>query len=171
MQERLELSIDRIREIGLESKLQKEYQSYFEKVAEFLLMIEENRQWILEGNLLTASMEELEARNRKLYEDVLPGNYETSYANPQYAVGVLGTEMGQFLAALYAEMRSLIVASYENDMYSIVIRAELFLEIYGMFLEACEDVAATLNKIKEVGCKVGISICPDTPVSDLVPYL
>ena len=140
MQERLELSIDRIREIGLESKLQKEYQSYFEKVAEFLLMIEENRQWILEGNLLTASVEELEARNRKLYEDVLPGNYETSYANPQYAVGVFGTEMGQFLAALYAEMRSLIVASYENDMYSIVIRAELFLEIYGMFLEACEDV-------------------------------
>ena len=102
MQERLELSIDRIREIGLESKLQKEYQSYFEKVAEFLLMIEENRQWIVEGNLLTASMEELEARNHKLYEDVLPGNYETSYANPQYAVGIFGTEMGQFFAALYA---------------------------------------------------------------------
>ena len=38
-------------------------------------------------------------------------------------------------------------------------------------LEACGDVAATLNKIKEVGCKVGISICPDTPVSDLIPYL
>lgn len=140
MQERLELSFDRIKEIELDKKLGKEYQDYFEKVASFLLMIEENRQWITEGNLLTASMEELEARNHKLYEDVLPGNYETSYANPQYAVGMFGTEMGQFLAALYAEMRSLIVASYENDMYSIVIRTELFLEIYGMFLEACEDV-------------------------------
>ena len=140
MQERLELSIDRIREIVLEKKLQKEYQSYFEKVAEFLLKIEENRQWIAEGNLLTASMEELETRNRKLYEDILPENYETSYANPQYAVGMFGSEMGQFFAALYAEMRSLIVASFENDIDSIVIRAELFLEIYGMFLEACEDV-------------------------------
>lgn len=140
MQERLELSFDRIKEIELDKKLGKEYQDYFEKVASFLLMIEENRQWIMEGNLLTASMEELEARNHKLYEDILPGNYETSYANPQYAVGMFGTEMGQFLAALYAEMRSLIVASYENDMYSIVIRTELFLEIYGMFLEACEDV-------------------------------
>ena len=140
MQERLELSFDRIKEIELDKKLGKEYQDYFEKVASFLLMIEENRQWIVEGNLLTASMEELEARNHKLYEDILPGNYETSYANPQYAVGMFGTEMGQFLAALYAEMRSLIVASYENDMYSIVIRTELFLEIYGMFLEACEDV-------------------------------
>ena len=44
-------------------------------------------------------------------------------------------------------------------------------DLITIHLEACEDVAATLNKIKEVGCKVGISICPDTPVSDLVPYL
>lgn len=140
MQERLELSMDRIREIVLEKKLQKEYQSYFEKVADFLLMIEENRQWVLEGNLTTAAIEELENRNHRLYEDILPDNYEISYANPQYAVSVFGMEMGQFLAALYAEMRSLIVASYENDMDSIVIRTELFLEIYGMFIEACEEV-------------------------------
>lgn len=44
-------------------------------------------------------------------------------------------------------------------------------DLITVHLEACEDVAATLNKIKEVGCKVGISICPDTPVSDLIPYL
>ena len=72
MQERLELSIDRIREIGLESKLQKEYQSYFEKVAEFLLMIEENRQWILEGNLLTASVEELRMFFREIMKQAMP---------------------------------------------------------------------------------------------------
>ena len=44
-------------------------------------------------------------------------------------------------------------------------------DLITIHLEACEDVTATLNKIKEVGCKVGISICPDTPVVDLVPYL
>ena len=44
-------------------------------------------------------------------------------------------------------------------------------DLITIHLEACGDVAATLNKIKEVGCKVGISICPDTPVSDLIPYL
>ena len=37
--------------------------------------------------------------------------------------------------------------------------------------EACEDVDATIAKIREAGVKVGISICPDTPVSVLVPYL
>ena len=139
MLERLELSIERIKEIKTENKLQQEYQNYFEKVGDFLLQIEENRQWIQAGNLKKASMEELEARNYKLYEDILPDNYDISYANPQYSVSVFGKEMGQFLAAVYAELRSLIVASFENDLESIVIRMELFLEIYGMFLDSCED--------------------------------
>ena len=38
-------------------------------------------------------------------------------------------------------------------------------------LEACKDVDVTLDKIRECGCKVGISICPDTPVTDLEPYM
>ena len=139
MLERLELSIERIKEIKTENKLQQDYQNYFEKVGDFLLQIEENRQWIQAGNLKKASMEELEARNYKLYEDILPDNYDISYANPQYSVSVFGKEMGQFLAAVYAELRSLIVASFENDMESIVIRMELFLEIYGMFLDSRED--------------------------------
>ena len=91
MKERLELSFDRIKEIASEKKLQKEYQSYFEKVAEFLLMVEENRRWIQDGKLVSASMEELAVRNHKLYEDILPENYEVSFSNPQYAVSVFGT--------------------------------------------------------------------------------
>lgn len=37
--------------------------------------------------------------------------------------------------------------------------------------EACEDVRATINKIKEAGVKVGISICPETPAEVLDEYL
>ena len=150
MVERLQLSLDRIKEIKTEKKLRKEYQDYFEKVAEFLLQIEENRQWILAGNLQFASMEELEAKNNKLYEDILPDNYATSYANPQYAVSVFGKEMGQFLAAIYAELRSLIAAAYENDINSIIIRTELFLEIYGMFMDACEEIQMDGENAKAV---------------------
>ena len=69
MLERLQLSLDRIKEIKIEKKLRKEYQDYFETVAEFLLQTEEERQWILAGNLQIASLEELEAKNYKLYED------------------------------------------------------------------------------------------------------
>ena len=150
MLERLQLSLDRIKEIKTEKKLRKEYQKYFETVAEFFLQIEQERQWILAGNLQIASLEELEAKNNKLYEDILPDNYDTSYANPQYAVSVFGKEMGQFLAAIYAELRSLIAAAYENDINSIIIRTELFLEIYGMFLDACEEIQMDGEETKVV---------------------
>ncbi len=43
-------------------------------------------------------------------------------------------------------------------------------DLVTIHLEACEDVHATIAKIKECGLKVGISICPDTPVSALETY-
>lgn len=44
-------------------------------------------------------------------------------------------------------------------------------DLITIHLEACEDVDATIEKIRECGCKVGISICPDTPVSALENYV
>ena len=38
-------------------------------------------------------------------------------------------------------------------------------DIVTIHLEACEDVNATIEKIRECGMKVGLSICPETPVS------
>ncbi len=37
--------------------------------------------------------------------------------------------------------------------------------------EACEDIGATIDKIRENGCKAGISISPDTDVSVLEPWV
>ena len=44
-------------------------------------------------------------------------------------------------------------------------------DLITVHLEACEDVEATLAKIRECGCKVGISISPDTPVASLEKYV
>lgn len=43
-------------------------------------------------------------------------------------------------------------------------------DLITIHLEACEDVDATIAKIRECDMKVGISICPDTPVDELEPY-
>ena len=42
-------------------------------------------------------------------------------------------------------------------------------DIVTIHLEACEDVNATIAKIRECGMKVGLSICPETPVSKCRP--
>ena len=44
-------------------------------------------------------------------------------------------------------------------------------DIITVHLEACGDVEATLLKIKECGCKVGLSIKPATPVAEVMPWL
>ena len=44
-------------------------------------------------------------------------------------------------------------------------------DIITVHVEACEDVKATLNKIKECGKKAGLSIKPKTPVSAIYEYL
>ena len=44
-------------------------------------------------------------------------------------------------------------------------------DIITVHVEACQDVEATLKKIKDCGKGVGLSIKPKTPVSDIIKYL
>lgn len=44
-------------------------------------------------------------------------------------------------------------------------------DLVTVHLEACEDVSATIEKIKECKMKAGLSICPDTPAEAVEPYL
>lgn len=44
-------------------------------------------------------------------------------------------------------------------------------DIITVHLEACEDLAATVDAIHACGARAGISIKPGTPVEELIPYL
>ncbi len=109
------------------------FAEYFTKVAEFLVLMDETKGFLAAGGLQEASLEELLERNHRLYEEIQPNNYETSYLNPAYAVKMLGQEFGAILAFLYTEMRSIIGFVYEDRLDEVVIRMELFLEVYGAF--------------------------------------
>ena len=49
--------------------------------------------------------------------------------------------------------------------------ARIGADIITVHIEACKDVKATLKAIRDAGCKVGLSIKPDTPTEELFPYL
>lgn len=134
LEERWLLALERISAIGEEELTEKAFAEYFAKVAEFILLIEENRKFLQTDGLQKASTEELLARNHSLYGDILPENYENSYANPAYSVKCFGEEFGRLLAVLYKEMRSMIGFVYEDRLMELVIRAELFVEIYAAFV-------------------------------------
>ncbi|MCM1100641.1 MAG: aminopeptidase [Clostridium sp.] len=140
---------ERIREIAVERRDGDAFSDYFATVAEFVLLVEREARFPAEGGLNTASLEELRARNEALYEDVLPARYGRSYANPAYAVERLGEEFGAMLSFLYREMRSLIPFVYEGQEEAVVIRLELFVEVYGAFACARQD-SSGLPKAEEI---------------------
>ncbi len=44
-------------------------------------------------------------------------------------------------------------------------------DILTVHLEACEDVAGTLKKIRETGMKAGLALCPETELEKAEPFL
>ncbi len=133
MEERFMLAKERIQEIGKENLLPEEYQIYFAKAARFLELICETWSFVESGEIRKCSLEELKKRNKALYEDVLPENYESSYGNPTYCAQVFGKEYGSFLSLLYAELRGAIPYVFERRLSNVVMRMELLLEVYGSF--------------------------------------
>ncbi len=140
-EERFLLAWERIGQIPQEGRCEEPYRSYFAKMAEFALLMKETWDFVADGALYRASMEELQEKNHKLYEDILPENYGHSYADPDFAAVCFGKEMGQPLSFLCAELRGMIAAAYEQSMSDMLIRMELLLEVYQAFLCAAQEEA------------------------------
>lgn len=139
LSERLELACERLANIDEEHLKDEAFDDYFHTVKGFLSDIIDTYNWSISGGKDSDSLDKLKERIHKLYEDILPENYDKSYANPTVAVERLGKSLGQLLSCLYFELRSLIPSVYEGSLFDLVIRLELFLEIYGAFVSADED--------------------------------
>ena len=131
--ERYEIAINRVKEISTEDTVLEPYKTYFRKSAEFILMLDELYSLIEKDKLKSDSMEQLKQRNHELYSDIYQENYDISFANPEYAVKVLGEEYGQILCYIYTQNRSLIRNVYRKQLQPVVLRIELLIEIYNYF--------------------------------------
>lgn len=147
MEERYNLAIDRMKAIIEEKTVAEPYREYFQHVARFILKLDELKQNVESGKQKEMSEEELQEEMKDLYADELEANYEKSYANPAYAVLVLGGELGSFLSAVYTEIRGSISYVQEQRMEYVVIGAELLIEIYNKFEEEKQPQPESLKEI------------------------
>lgn len=147
MEERYNLAIDRMKAIIEEKTVAEPYREYFQHVARFILKLDELKQNVESGKQKEMSEEELQEEMKDLYADELEANYEKSYANPAYAVSVLGGELGSFLSAVYTEIRGSISYVQEQRMEYVVIGAELLIEIYNKFEEEKQPQPESLKEI------------------------
>lgn len=139
LEERYQLCYDRIKEIAEYANVYEQFQEYFESTAKLAENIVNAYEFAKQGFFESAGLAELRRINSGLYEDIFAQNYETCYANPTYACKMLGTENGRLLSFLYAELRSMIPYAFEKRLEDMVIRMELFVEIYNQFSYALSD--------------------------------
>lgn len=147
IEERYKLVMERISQIPDESTAAERFQPYFRSTAEFILLLDQVKARIDSGQYRQQTLEELMEWNRKLYEDILPENYEMSFANPSYAKEQLGEQYGQILSFLYTELRGGIVWVFEQRTEYLDVLYELFVEIYNCFEDEASPDEGELKKI------------------------
>ena len=135
---RYELAIERIENIKGENTVSEKYWDYFRTLADFVLLVDNLKEKIENGEYYKFSIEELACWNTHLYDDVLGEHYKTSYANPVFATEKFGIEYGRLLSFLYTELRGAIPYAFEKKTEYLDILFELFIEVYNQFEEEKE---------------------------------
>ena len=147
LEERFELVKERIRDMQQEMDVPERFMGFFKEMTPFLNYVLNLHEKIQEGWLDQASLAELQKNNQALYEGILPGAYETSYANPAYAVRMLREDYGRLLSFLAAEVRGIVAYTYEDRLFDMTVIMELYVQIYNLLEEPvvpAEEIKDTL---------------------------
>lgn len=164
--ERLSLAEDRIRELSLEwtekasgtssgktetAVLPQEWSAYMAAQGRLFCLLCDIWKEAKEG-VEKVPADQLKRWNQQLYEDILPDQYERSYANPAYASACFGSELGKLLSTYAAEFRSAIPYVFERNMRELVIRMELLLELYSCVTTAFLEDSRTpsVDAVREI---------------------
>ena len=142
--ERYDLAVERISNIP--GDVGEPFRDYFHKMADFVAQMDRLYKDVEQQAMEDWTMEALKAHNDSLYNDILPENYETSYANPDYAAQKLGSDYGPLLSFLYTELRGMIAWAYESRKTQMTIIMELLIEIYNYFEDASQPDSRFLKQ-------------------------
>ncbi len=150
--ERHELAIERIKSVCDKCEIADDYYPFFNQAALFLKTVDEILMAAVDGSWNKTSMNRKIQLNKDLYIDLRPKYYENNYLNPSYAVRRFGRDMGQVLSAIYAELRSCIIYAYSQNLEQVLIREELFLEVYGLFVDAIQEQTEAPDSSTVLAC-------------------
>lgn len=138
-EERFELMKERVSEISSDAGFPAHFNEYFMEVAGFIRDAIELFEQVEDGTVAKADLKQLQEIQRRFYGPLKKENYEQSFLNPAYAVGQLGKELGGILSMLYADLLSLTSDAFEGRMDFICIWSELFVQVYGCFVEEIQE--------------------------------
>lgn len=156
MRERFELVNERISSITDDGILKEPLRGYFEDAALFLTKIYSVINKTESGEIRQMSFDDLKDLNKSLYEDIIKENYDNSYANPDYITSVfekngLPSDYAKCLCFVYAEIRGMIPYAFEGRVDIVTLYEEMFVEVYGLFVQAAQDLGKPSEQELESG--------------------
>ena len=143
-EERLELVMERIRQIAASTEIAEPYTPCFQEMAEHLVFIYALVQKGCKDAVALMTEEEGRAIQERLYAAMRPEVYAHSYLNPVYACERMGTAYGRIFSMLYAELTSFYPSLMEGRYQMLCLYAELFVELYNR-MEDPETTPQTLR--------------------------
>ncbi len=105
----------------------------------------------------------LDAGATMLHFDVMDGHF---VPNISFGVPVL-TSLHQGLPDAFYDVHLMMT----NPMRYAEPFAKAGASLINFHLECADDISATIDAVQQTGCKVGLTIKPETPVAALAPYL
>ena len=133
-------TIKTIKEISTElekipENSKKEYFILFKQIADNILFYYDFEEKINEDYFYSKDIEQLLEENRKLFAEILPENYETSYCNPTHCVKVFGDKFGQLISYFYSLYRNYISFAFMHKRYKMEEHSKLFIDAYNVLKE------------------------------------
>ena len=96
------------------------------------------------------SKDDLQNTNERIFEELYAENYNTCFANPDYAVEIFGNELGEILQAYYTDIRSLTRLSITHKIFGFEFYAKNFIEVYELLKAKSSDADSYKSKINEI---------------------
>ena len=78
----------------------------------------------------TTSLEELKQINNSFFNELIAENYKTCFANPEFAVDIIGDDTGKLLASFYMMCRQCSRYAYLHELFSMEVIHRSFIELY-----------------------------------------
>lgn len=117
---------------------------YFSEVSEFFT---ELHSFLDNGSVRGKSLDELNKDFDRLYQPVLPDNYEDSFLYPPKAWEAYGKELGGLLSAIYADIIGTITYAVRGDISVVNIFEKLFSEVEAAYHNEKDAAIDTIKKL------------------------
>ncbi len=146
-----EKDLQKVKKIFEESRdLKSTFGKYAFVIADKLLFYAELEKEFSKNYYKENSIDELEATNTQLFDELNEDNYKVSFANPEYTTEIFGNDLGALFASYYTSVRSSLDFALEHKIYALQRKLRQFIELYKLLKIGSEET----SKYKKVIIKL-----------------